>query len=135
MFFRFLSVGRLIKQSLLTATITVSILILSSGAKAATIVVPAGGDLQAALNAANCGDEVVLQAGATFSGNFTLRYKGPCSGTIADYITIRTSDLSGIPLAGTRITPSNASAMAKLKASSSAPALEAEANAHHYKLI
>ena len=73
--------------------------------------------------------------GRRFSGNFTLRYKGPCSGTIADYITIRTANLSGIPSTGTRITPSHGSAMAKLVASSSAPALEAEANAHHYKLI
>src|SRR6266446_4145254 len=129
------SLGRLLKQSLFTATITISILILSSGARAATIVVPAGGDLQAAINASNCGDDIVLQAGATFSGDFTLRYKGACSGTIADYITIRTSNLSGIPAAGIRITPSNASAMARLLASSSAPALEAEANAHHYKLI
>jgi hypothetical protein len=122
----------LFRRSLFVAGLT----ILGWGvARSATIVVPAGGDLQAALNAASCGDDLVLQAGATFSGNFTLRYKGPCSGTIADYITIRTSNLSGIPTAGTRINPSHVSAMAKLMAGSSAPALEAEANAHHYKLV
>ena len=49
-------------------------------ASAATIAVPVGGDLQAAINAANCGDEIILQAGATFAGNFILRYKGPCTG-------------------------------------------------------
>src|SRR5262245_43433044 len=63
----------------------------------AYIFVSAGGDLQAAINAAQCGDEIVLQAGATFSGNFTLPYKGACSGTAADYITIHTSNLAGIP--------------------------------------
>src|SRR6202171_735503 len=135
MIFSQVSFRRLFKQSLFTAAISISILTLAGGANAATIVVPSGGDLQAAINASNCGDDIVLQAGATFAGNFTLRYKGACSGTIADYITIRTSNLSGIPLAGTRITPSNAAAMVKLLASSSAPALEAEANAHHYKMI
>src|ERR1700689_1929134 len=31
----------------------------------------AGGDLQAVLNGVHCGDEVVIDAGARFSGNFT----------------------------------------------------------------
>ena len=102
---------------------------------AATIVVPNGGDLQAAINASNCGDEIILQAGATFAGNFILRYKGPCSGTDTDYITIRTSDLAGIPGPGMRITNQFGLAMPKLLANTPAPALEAEANAHHYRLI
>jgi uncharacterized protein (TIGR03437 family) len=104
-------------------------------ARAATIAVPAGGDLQAAINAANCGDQIIVQAGASYSGNFFLRYKGPCSGTEADYITISTSDLAGIPAPGTRVTNQFGSAMPKLVANTSAPALEAEANAHHYRLI
>ncbi|NUQ12540.1 MAG: hypothetical protein HUU26_09500, partial [Gemmatimonadaceae bacterium] len=37
-----------------------------------TIVVSSGGDLQAALNTAQRGDEIVLAAGATFTGNFVL---------------------------------------------------------------
>ena len=37
-----------------------------------TISVPAGGDFQGALNQAKLGDTVVLQAGATYSGTFTL---------------------------------------------------------------
>src|SRR5205807_148082 len=37
--------------------------------------VPAGGDLQSALNAAQPGDAIILQAGATYSGNFTLPTK------------------------------------------------------------
>lgn len=125
-------------RSLVRSTITITILLVCGiicQASAATIVVPAAGDLQAAINAANCGDEIVLQAGATFAGNFILRYKGPCSGTDADYITLRTSNLPGITPAGTRITPAQASSMPTVLASSSNPALEAEANAHHYKLI
>ena len=51
-----------------------------------TITVSAGGDLQAALNAAQPGDVITLQAGATFTGPFTLPNK---AGT--GWITVRTS--------------------------------------------
>jgi hypothetical protein len=61
-----LSLGRVFKQSLFIATITIAILILASGARAATIVVPPGGDLQAALNAANCGDTLILSPSRQF---------------------------------------------------------------------
>src|SRR5262245_39072488 len=39
------------------------------------IEVKAGGDFQAALNEARPGDVITLQAGATFTGNFTLPNK------------------------------------------------------------
>ena len=52
-----------------------------------TITVNAGGDLQAALNAARPGDEIVLQAGATFTGTFTLLNKGAGK----EWIIIRSS--------------------------------------------
>ena len=39
---------------------------------AATISVPAGGNLQAAIDAAKPGDVIELAAGATFDGPFTL---------------------------------------------------------------
>ena len=52
---------------------------------AATINVPAGGDLQAALNAAQPGDVITLQPGATYVGNFVL----PNKGALSAFITIR----------------------------------------------
>jgi uncharacterized protein (TIGR03437 family) len=124
-------------RRLLSSISIVSLITLAgvSAVSAATIVVPAGGDLQAAINSAVCGDDISLQASASFSGNFVLKYKGPCSGSDADYITIRSSNPAGLPAAGTLITPSYAPAMPKLVANGFAPALEAEANAHHYKLI
>jgi len=65
--------------------------------------VMAGADLQAILNSAQCGDTIALQAGATFSGSFTLPAK-PCDDQ--HWITIRTSTPdSGLPPEGTRITP------------------------------
>ncbi len=58
--------------------------------------------LQTAIDNANCGDTLVLQAGQTYSG-FTLPAKNCDSG---HYITIRSSALgSGLPAEGMRATP------------------------------
>jgi hypothetical protein len=68
-----------------------------------TIPVAAGGDLQSALNGANCGDTISLQAGATFSGTFTFPAKN-CDAN--HWIIVRTSaDDSALPPEGTRLTP------------------------------
>ena len=76
---------------------------------AATTLVPSGGDLQAALNAAQSGDTILLQAGATWTGTFKLPVK---SGTAT--ITIRSSAPdSSLPPAGARITPAYASQLAE----------------------
>lgn len=68
-----------------------------------TIAVNAGGDLQGALNNANCGDTIQLQAGATFTGTFTFPAKS-CDEN--HWIIVRTSsDDSLLPPQGTRLTP------------------------------
>ncbi|HEY7095803.1 MAG TPA: hypothetical protein VH437_03715 [Terriglobales bacterium] len=68
-----------------------------------TVFVKATDKLQDALNAANCGDTLKLEAGATFSGLFTLPLK-PCDDR--HWIIIRTSASdSDIPPEGTRINP------------------------------
>src|SRR4051812_20366133 len=72
----------------------------------ATITVRSGENLQAAIDEAHYGDTVVLEAGATFVGPLRLRNKGASSGGDSDFITIRTSDLSGISREGERIDPS-----------------------------
>ena len=71
------------------------LLVASRAASAATIVVPAGGDLQAAINSANFGDTIVLQAGASYTApgqqvSYNLPLKSGGTGTAADYITITT---------------------------------------------
>jgi hypothetical protein len=73
-----------------------------------TVVVNAGGNLQAALNDAQPGDTIVLQAGATFRGPFTLPAK---SGTGRIVITSSAS----LPAEGTRVTPAEAGLMPKLE--------------------
>jgi len=65
----------------------------------------AGQSLQTALNAAQCGDTIALQAGTTFSGSFTLPAKA-CDDQ--HWITIRTTAYSSLPPEGTRVTPCHA---------------------------
>lgn len=82
-------------------------------------------------NDAALGDTIILQAGAEYRGNFVL----PDYGAGTNYVTIRTSNLAGLPPEGTRITNAYGSAMPKLVANSSAPAIEGEANSHHFTFI
>jgi hypothetical protein len=75
-----------------------------------TIAVPAGGDLQAALEAAQPGDVVTLANGATYVGNFILYPKAA-----GGWITVRPASMSGLPAAGERLAPArHAAAMPKI---------------------
>jgi len=95
-----------------------------------------GDDLQAALQSSRFGDTIVLQAGATFTGPIVLPFKRDGSATDADYITIRTSDVSGISKDGERVIPTqHARAMPKIVAAQEKPAIATEPQAHHYKFI
>src|SRR5436190_523557 len=95
------------------------------------INVPAGGDLQAAINSAQPGDTILVQAGVTFTGNFVLPVKSGAS-----MITIRTSAPdSSLPDATTRIDPSYAPVLPKLKSPNRQPALATAPGAHHYTLM
>src|SRR5438552_3072215 len=98
-----------------------------------TLAVPAGGDLQAALNAAVGGVVIILQAGATFSGPFTLPIK---SGTW--WIIVRTSAAdSTLPPPGTRITGAYAGpALPKIVVGAGVGgALRTTSGAHHFRFI
>ncbi len=101
-------------------------------ADAATIAVPAGGNLQAALNAAHPGDVILLAAGATYVGNFVL----PNKGAIAEPITIRSSASdASLPPAGVRMTPAYASLLPKIKSPNSISALRTATAANHWTLM
>jgi hypothetical protein len=72
-------------------------------APGATVHVAAGGDFQAALNSASCGDTIELAAGATYAGQFTLPAKS-CDDQ--HWIVIRTdAPDSSLPAEGVRLTP------------------------------
>ncbi len=65
-----------------------------------------GGDLQSALDGVACGDEVVIDAGALFSGNFST----PLIHCAAYPVLVRSSAISSLP-AGTQVLQSQANRM------------------------
>lgn len=94
--------------------------------------VPAGGDLQAVLDAANAGDVIELEAGAVYSGPFTLPRKPPVANPRTDWILVRTAAAPGaLPPEGERVGPSHAEHMAILEADRG-PIVDAAPGAHHY---
>ncbi len=83
--------------------VTMSSTMSDSPAPGSIISVNAGGNLQAAFDNAKCGDTISLQAGATFSGQYSVHAKGCDSG---HWIIIRTSAPdSALPAEGQRATP------------------------------
>src|SRR5215475_4906355 len=93
-----------------------------------TITVNAGGDLQSAIDQAQPGDAVELQAGATFTGNFVLPNK-----TGTGWVTVRASTPDANLPQGTRVTPASASLMPKIISPNSEPALRTAGGAHLYR--
>ncbi|MBV9725149.1 MAG: hypothetical protein JO299_08230 [Gammaproteobacteria bacterium] len=102
-----------------------------SAPSGASISVGAGGDLRAALEKANPGDTIVLQAGATWTGPFKLPNKTTGSG----WIYVVSSQLSSLPSAGTRVSPANAANMPKILAPQGLNALSTVANTHHFRFV
>src|SRR5262245_4271736 len=112
-------------------TILLSCSLAGSPAFAEVRRVNAGGDLQAALNAARAGDEIQLEAAATFTGNFVLPvFEGDAP------ITLRTARASGAPEdANQRITPAAAARLAKIASPGSEAALRTAPGARHWRLM
>ena len=101
----------------------------SAGAR--RTVVARGGDLQRALDDARPGDVILLDAGATYVGNFVLPAKNGSS-----WITIRSSASDAdLPAEGARVTPKSAPRLARLLSSNGDPVLRTAPGAHHYRLI
>ncbi len=94
-----------------------------------TIHVGANQGFRAALLKARPGDEIVLQAGATFTGPFTLPKKNG-----DDWIIIRSSAVDKLP-AGQRVGPVDRVHMATIRTTSGEPAIQTAPGAHHYRLI
>lgn len=95
-----------------------------------TIRLGAGGNLQAALDAARPGDTILLARDAEFVGNFILPVKEGQA-----WITIR-SDVSAdaVAPAGHRIGPEHAPQLAAIRSPNSKAAIRAAAAAHHWRL-
>jgi hypothetical protein len=93
------------------------------------IRVAADGDLQAALDRAQPGDQVLLAAGARFTGSYILRARPGEDG----YVTIRT-DASDLPGPGVRTGPRWSGRLAVLQSATAKPALRTENGAHHWRI-
>ncbi|HEX8719528.1 MAG TPA: hypothetical protein VF736_02700 [Pyrinomonadaceae bacterium] len=98
-----------------------------------TLSVRAGSSLQAALDEARPGDTVVLEAGASFKGPFTLPNKGASPG----WITVRTSAPDAkLPGDAERVSPADAPLLPKLLAPGGGEAaLQTAPGAHHWRLV
>jgi hypothetical protein len=129
---------------------TVATSIADTPAPGPVIAVQAGGDLQAALDSAQCGDTIQLQAGATFTGTFRFP---ALSCDNKHWIIVRTSAPdSALPAPGHRVTPCYAGVtalpgrplyacatprklLAKLVAASVLGPVIFQNGANHYRLI
>jgi hypothetical protein len=99
-------------------------------AEAATIRVAAGGDLQAALDAAKPGDVILLDAGAEYVGNFVLPVT---SG--AGFIRVRSATAdTQLPADGARISPSHLRLLPTLRSPNTMAAIRTAPFAHHWRL-
>jgi len=99
-------------------------------------------DLQAAINAANPGTVLVLDAGASFKGSFTLPNKNGNG-----WIILISAQMNLLPTQNNRITPtgvtgnpsypSQQAAMPKIITTNSSglPCLRTQASAHHYRFV
>jgi hypothetical protein len=94
-----------------------------------TINVAAGGNLQAALNGAACGDVIMLAPGATYTANYVLPSR-QCGGN-----PIHLQTAGPLPPEGIRVTPAVAAGFAKIVSPSVDAALKAAASARGYRII
>jgi hypothetical protein len=95
-----------------------------------TIHVNAGDNLQRAINNADPGDTLVLQAGATFTGPFELPNK---SGS--GWIYIQSSAYASLPPPGTRVSIADAQHMPKIVGTPGERAIITKPRAHHYRFV
>lgn len=99
-------------------------------ARPGSIRVPAGADLQQAIDRAQAGQTLLLAAGATYVGNFNL----PAHAGDA-FITIKTEgEGDGLPGDAVRITPADAPRLAKLQSPTRKPVLRTAPGSHHWRL-
>jgi Right handed beta helix region len=95
------------------------------------INVAAGGNFQTALVKAQLGDTIVLQAGATYTGPFTLSNKTAGTG----WIYVISNTYASLPAPGKRVGPSDAANMPKIVSPANNNAMVTVANSHHFRFV
>ena len=91
----------------------------------------ASDNLQRALDGAQCGDRILLPAGATFTGNFVIGRE--CNATA--WVTVMTDGCPSLPAEGTRTSPAAAACYAKLVSRTVNPALSTKPSAKFWRII
>jgi len=104
--------------------------VLSGTLAGATIVVRANDDLQAAIDRARPGDVVLLEAGATFTGNFVL----PAKDDERPIIIRSSTDDRRLPVAE-RISPDDSPLLAKLRSPNTKPTLSTAPGTKGWRLV
>lgn len=96
-----------------------------------TVLVSPGQNLQAAVDAAQPGDTILLQPGAVYPGGLILPARSGSS-----YITIRSAaNDANLPPPGVRITPAYAAQLPKIQGGTAGlPAIMTDLGAHHWRL-
>jgi hypothetical protein len=103
---------------------------LMQGSGGGTIRVGANSDLQRAIERAQPGDVIVVDANAVYTGPFTLPNKPGSS-----YITIQSSRVAELP-EGVRVGPQQSTLFAKLvSATPGAPVIKTDPGSHHYRFV
>lgn len=92
------------------------------------IRVPKGGNLQAAINRAENGDVIELQAGATYN-EIVLPKKN-----FTDFVTIRTSAFEQLP-ENSRVDPTKSDLLAKIVSSGGKAAVETQNGTNHFRFV
>ena len=95
------------------------------------ILVRKGENLQTAIDKAQIGQTILLQAGATYPP-IVLNKKPASDG---GYVTIQTEGFPSLVKDGERVTPLRASAMAKILSPGGRPAVSTAPQAHHYRFV
>ncbi len=104
--------------------------VIEAGKMGTVIKVPPGGNVQAAIERANSGDIVELQAGAVYNGTVTLPNK-----PLTDFVTIRSSAAVDLP-AEKRVSPADRKSMATITAGIlGRPAVATSKGSHHYRFV
>lgn len=111
--------------------VTMGLSLACAPADAADRHVRAGEDLQAALDAAQPGDTLLLEPGATFVGNFRLPVHGGRT-----FVTIRSAASDDLlPPEGERISPAHAPHLPVIKSPNAQPAIATAPGAAYWRLL
>ena len=109
---------------------TFAIATMTATPDSSAVILPAGGDLQQALNAARPGDTILLAPAGGYVGNFVLPAR---SGSDTRPIVVRTAGPDAVP-AGKRMTPEAAAKLAKIRSPDGTPALRTSPGARFWRL-